>query len=119
MEPLDMPDQYGPALDAALRTLGYSESELESADVADGDVPAFLALLDYYLLKLFLPRLAPAVDIAEGQGAIDKKRSQMVREARNLMLDAKAEARSYGYLAGDVQLGSITTNWIEPSASEF
>jgi hypothetical protein len=113
---------FGSAIDSALREMGESEGDLATAEVDAADVPAFLALCDYYALKLLKVYLAPnAVDIAytANDGTVNKKRSQTMAAVDSLLADAREEVKRLGYLDSDFEIVAYNTNWIEPSSAEI
>jgi hypothetical protein len=113
---------FGSAIDSALREMGFVSSELADAEVAEADEAAFLALCDYYALKMLKVYLAPkAVDIAytANDGTVNKKRSQTMTAVDSLLADAREEVRRLGYLDSDFEIVSFNTNWIEPSSAEI
>jgi hypothetical protein len=115
-DPADVAGGFGQAIDSALRELEFEETELADADVEDADARAYLALLDYYALKLLKVYLSTDVDIrtSGGDSQIDKKRSQAFAMVNELLADAREEVKSLGYLDSDFQMVALNTNYIEP-----
>jgi hypothetical protein len=115
-DPADVAGGFGQAVDSALREMEYTESELADADVEDTDTRAYLALLDYYTLKLLKVYLSTDVDIrtSGADSQIDKKRSQAFQMVTDLLADAREEVKSLGYLDSDFQMVALNTNYIEP-----
>jgi hypothetical protein len=113
---------FGSAIDSALREMGTDEGDLATAEVAASDVPAFLALCDYYALKMLKVYLASdAVDysVTANDGTVNEKRSQTITAVNALLADAKEEVRRLGYLDSDFEIVSFNTNWIEPTSAEI
>ena len=103
----------GPAIDSALRELGFDESELPAAQIDSDEVPAYLALVDYYVLDLLSYGVLQA-DIKIGEN--DKKRSQILPLILKQKAEALKEVKKYGYLAADFALGGISLNYLEPES---
>lgn len=112
---------FGSAIDSALREMGYTQDELATADVAAADVRAYLALCDYYALKLLKTYLAGDVDIAASaaDGQVNKKRSQAYAMTDGLLKDAREEVVRLGYLESDFELFKLNADYLEPAAAEI
>ncbi len=110
----DTQDGFGPPLDRALRALGYAEFALPTASVTDTEIPAFLALAEYYALLRFQRALAV-------RGDIDKQkligpRSQIFQQVRDLLDAARDNCASYGYAltgAPAWEFGQLGLDYIE------
>lgn len=97
----DSDDGYGPALDNALRAVGYSEDQLATADVPGSKVPLFLVALKMYALEGIVAGFTLAVDVSANRNAlVDKKRNQLFRNAETLYEKAKKDAAQYGLAPG-------------------
>jgi hypothetical protein len=108
---------YGPALDAALRQLGYAAGDLATADVPDATTPDYLQLAEYFALVRFSRALAGAVDIELDGPRIVKRRSQTFTQVAALIAETRAQLQAKGYLSGGFEFGRITLDFLEPSAS--
>lgn len=111
---LDNDANLGPALDAALRDLGFAEDDLGDADTDAELNVAFLALTDYYTLDLMSIRAITHVDIEIGSAQSHaKKRSQVFDHILKLKAEALEKAKGLGYLGSDFVLGEISVNYLE------
>jgi hypothetical protein len=115
---------YSTAIDMSLRQLGFEESALATADVAQADTLKYIACLNYYALSRFARLLAIRFDVKAGSGAIDAARSQAFDRVNMLKAEAAQELTQYGINVGSVesaQIGRINLDFLEPSAagSEF
>lgn len=111
----DTADGYKPAIDQALRRLGASESGLATAEIADSQIPAYIALMEYYALRLFARTIATRVDYQAT--SLEADRDAVFQHVRQLMEQAAEAAEAYGYsIDGDSawSLGRLTLDYIEP-----
>ena len=92
---------FGPAIDKALRTLGCGETALPTATVADGDVPAYLALSKYHALLRIWATLATRADVQARN--VMGPRAQVFQHVRDLVNLAAAECATLGYPVGTVE----------------
>ena len=99
--PADAPPGFGPAIDKALRMLGYAESALPIALVADSEVPAYLALSKYHALVRIWATIATRADVQARN--VMGPRAQVFQHVRDLVNLAAAECASYGYVVGTVE----------------
>lgn len=111
---LDNDANIGPALDSALRALGYAEDELAAANTTADESAAYLALIDYHTLDLMSIRAITHVDIEIGSAQSHaKKRSQLFDHILKLKAEALSKAKGLGYLGSDFVLGEISVNYLE------
>lgn len=112
----DTASGFGPALDNALRRLGgVAEAGLSSATLADEDVPAFLALAEYYALVRFARALATRVDT--GITAVEGNREQLFAHVQKLIALAATDCSAQGYPVDGAQTWSsarLQLDYIEP-----
>jgi hypothetical protein len=119
MDETTLIDAYSNVVDAALRKLGYAETGLLSADES-GD--AYLALLNFYVLRRFVRALATRVD-TNVNGALSLSRSQGYKQVKALADEAAVECAALGYPvdgAGHAQamsVGRFNLDFLEPSCS--
>src|SRR5687768_17982597 len=78
----DTASGYGPAIDAALLTVGATTETLYSHTVADADVPGFQAALRYQAWDLVLNDLAVIVDQQVDSPLTNIKASQAYKNAK-------------------------------------
>lgn len=105
---------YGTVIDQSLRTLGYPESELGTADTVDAEVDGYLALLDYFALTRYLRVFAMRTDVSVS-GAISATQSQTFRQVR--ILHDQAERRLDGLGLSPTEqmaVGRFTLDFLEP-----
>lgn len=107
---------YGPALDQALRTLGYSADQLAAADVPDADTTAYLALAEYYALVRFSRALIVSVDEERQTGTGKRSRSNMADKVRALLEESRKALTEMGYLGAAWESGALSMDFLEPSA---
>lgn len=106
---------YGPAIDQALRQLGYSAAGLAAADVSDADTADYLALAEYFALVRFSRALAINVDIEiDGPRAV-AKRSQAFTATKELIAESRKQLQDLGYLGAGFEAGYLTLDFLEPS----
>jgi len=113
-------DGYASVINAALRDLGFTESELPDAVVEDDGVAGYLALLDYYALLKYLQAAATLTDtVIDG---VPINRSQMIQNIRYLLDNARAVAVGGGWLPDtsavpvtDMEMGGINLDYLEPA----
>lgn len=111
-------DAYNGSIDMSLRQLGYEESALATADVAQSDVLKYIACLNYYALDRFVTLFALRFDVKAGSGAIDAQRSQISNHVVALRNLAAKELAQYGIIVGGAnsfQMGRLTLDFLEPS----
>lgn len=111
----DTANGYGPALDQALRQLGYTSDQLADADTTDAQTPDYLALAEYYALVRFWRALVTNVDVAADAPSMRKSFSQIVKHVKELVDAAKADLTERGYLDGSWTMGVINLDLYEPS----
>jgi hypothetical protein len=97
----DSPAGFGPAIDKALRTLGYAETTLATATVSDAQVPAYLALSKYHALLRIWATLATRADVQARN--VMGPRAQVFQHVRDLVNIAAAECATFGYPVGNVE----------------
>lgn len=107
---------YKGPIDAALRLIGTSESDIATADITSS-VADYLAALDYTALLRFHRLYAVRVDISVGEPAVDKKRSQAFKAIGELLKQAKEAAEVAGVLdsADGWVLGRMQLDFLEVS----
>ena len=111
----DSADGYGPDIDQALRQMGVGESSLSSATVADDDVPAFLALCDYYAARRFWRGLSLSTDVALGPRR--EQRSRWADTLAGIVQEAADRAAGLGYPVDATpawSLDRLSLDFIEP-----
>jgi hypothetical protein len=94
---------FGPAIDKALRTLGYAESALATAAASDSEVPAYLALSKYHALLRIWATIATRADVQARN--VMGPRAQVFQHVRDLVNIAAAECATFGYPVGNVEGG--------------
>lgn len=111
----DAPDGYQYVINRALRAIGFEQSEIEGAEVEDGDVASFESLLDYYALKKFVRSLAtePNVNIDGISVNYDDLRKAAVAQ----LAAAEVEVAGLGLvtITGDWSMGVINLDILEPA----
>lgn len=116
---------YSTAIDMSLLQLGFTESELATANTAESDALKYRACLNYYALSRFAKLLAIRFDVKAGSGAIDAARSQAFRAIESLKAQAAEELAQYGVNVGGTEsfvVGRFALDIYEPSTtsgSEF
>jgi hypothetical protein len=109
---------YDNAIDMSLRYLGYDETALATADVAQVDVLKYLALLDYFALERFSTLLAARFDVSF-PGPVSAKRSQEFSQVGALLNRAENKLSSLGIDIGangqSMQVGYFNLDFLEPS----
>src|SRR6185312_3313632 len=107
---------YNSAIDMSLRRIGYLETDLATADVAQAQILSYIALLNFYALKRFQRLLSIRVDVKVGQNTLDAQRSQAFNAVSKLAEEAKAELLSLGIsLTGpNFEMGRINLDYNEP-----
>lgn len=109
----DTANGYGPALDNALRSLGFSESQLAAPAIADADILDLLSLADYYALKNFAAALAIRVSINLDGDA--KSRQQAFQQTKVLLDMAREDCKEKGLIGSSGwQAGTIMLDFLEP-----
>lgn len=115
-------DGYAGVINAALRDLGFAESELATAVVPDEDVPVYLPLLDYYALRKYL--LAAATLTNTVIDGVPINRGALMENVKMLYEDARRRAVSTGYLPDttapivvDMETGRLNLDFLEPALS--
>lgn len=105
---------YSLAIDQSLRSLGFNEDSLPTAQVADEDVIAYLALLDYFALLRYSTAFSTRSDV-NVSGAISASQSQVFSHVRSML--AKAEDRLTGLGLSTVEqvtTGRFNLDFLEP-----
>lgn len=111
-------EAYNAAIDNSLRQLGYEESALLTAEVAQGNVTRYIALLEYFALRRFAKVLAPRVSVSL-PGPASAQLNQAFSHVQALLDVAKAEVAAFGVDPGGAasfQLGRMTLDFLEPSS---
>lgn len=104
---------YSTAIDQALRTLGYAEDELVSANVED-EVSEYLALLDYFALSRYVKVFAVRSDVSVS-GAISASQSQAYKQVKELLDAATERLAGLGVSPTQAfQVGRFTLDFLEP-----
>lgn len=116
-------DAYSNAMDMSLRYLGFDETELATANVAQADVLKYIALLDYFALERFSTLLSIRFDVSF-PGPVSAKRSQEFSQVGMLLTRAENKLASLGIDIGAsgnaMQAGRFNLDFLEPSTvSEF
>ena len=106
---------FRPAIDKALRALGTPEADLSEATVADGSVPAFLALCEYHALVRIWHALATRADPA-GVRNVNSARAQVVQHVKDQVADLAATCASLGYPVGGAGGAGASKPDVTPSA---
>lgn len=108
---------YGPDIDNALRQLGTAEASLSTATVADADVPAYQALVEYYALRRFARRLVTATSVSAA--GISEQGQQMFEHVRLMLAEAAAAVAAYGYNVDGSAWGTVRYNldYLEPEVA--
>ena len=111
---------YSTATDMALRQLGFAETDLPTADVAQTDILSYLALLNYYTLRRIQRDLSIRVDVTIG-GQIMATRSKAAVQVKQLLDDARAEVEALGFSLTKPAMaaGRFTLDYLEPPQTEF
>jgi hypothetical protein len=105
---------YSTAIDQALRQLDVPEANLVTADIAEGDIVSYLALLDYFALTRFARVFSIRTDVSVS-GAISTSQSQAFKQV--LMLRDNAEKRLAGLglsPSETITAGRFTLDFLEP-----
>lgn len=120
----DVPEEdtalgYGAEIDAALRELGVSETDLTTYDVTD-KVRSYTTLLDYFALRKLNTDLSLSVDYAVNSNQINEKASQYFTQTASLLAKAEEDCNALGYLntADKWPSGWVTTDYIEGSSDD-
>jgi hypothetical protein len=111
----DSADGYGPDIDQAFRQLETDEDDLATASATQAQIPAFVALCEYYALRRFARRLALRADIKAGTMA--KGLGKQADTLQALMAEAAQRAAGLGYPvdgAAAWSIGQINLDYIEP-----
>lgn len=96
-------------IDAALRAVGVSQTDLPTATVADASAAGFLAALDYHGLLRIQRALARRVDLNLDGPSMSKRYSQAVEAVKGMVADAKAEMIAHGVgVGGSWTVGTVT-----------
>lgn len=106
---------YGADIDGALRKLGKTESELETATIEDGGRDAYFALAEYYAARRFWRQLSHLVNHRIGDSQFDYK--GMMANVKMVADDAKTQAISLGYdvAGGGWSVGWLNLDFLEPA----
>jgi hypothetical protein len=108
---------YSVAVDMSLRQLGVQETDLQTTDIAQPQIIAYLALLDYYALKRFERMLSIKFDVNVGNNTVFAYRSQAFKAVQQLVQDAEERLLKLGYDVGggpSFQMGRINLDYNEP-----
>lgn len=104
---------YKPDIDNALRQLGKSESELPSAEIADGSRAVYFAWAEYFAARRIWRQLGSQVDHTMGETSI--KYGGQRDQAKAIMDDAAAQLTALGYnVTGGWGVGTLNLDWLEP-----
>jgi hypothetical protein len=95
---------YSNALDMSLRLLGYTEDLLSTTDVPQVQIQAYIALMNYFVLRRFLRVFVVQYDVNFADAAFQLSRSQAFKQLQTMLQDAEQECANYGY-----QVGANTT----------
>jgi hypothetical protein len=108
---------YRPGVDAALRRLGKTESELATAEVDDDDRDAYLVLAEYYTLRRFWRQLSDRANFKVGQSSFDFQ--HLLKNIQTLVDDAASRAEEAGYPVTDSGwgVGWFNQDWLEGELS--
>jgi hypothetical protein len=103
------------AIDNALRSLSYRESELGLADVPANRENSYVALLKLYALRRLSVPLATYADVRSDAPGQEKKKSQIFAQVQKLLALSQKEVDDLGLgTGGGFQLGSINLDYLEP-----
>lgn len=104
---------YGADVDAALRKLGKTESELATATVADGSRDVYFALAEYYAARRFWRLLSDRVNMKVDDSQFDYR--YMLTNAKVLVDEAQAQCVALGYdvQGGGWTAGYLNLDWVE------
>jgi hypothetical protein len=118
--PADQPDGYKVVIDSALLDLGVDYVALPAIVVDNMYAADFRALLRYHALLTFADLYALRVDVNLGTAGLSKQRSQAYKAVKDRLDEARkeVESRGYGVSGGELQLGRMTLDFLEP-ASEW
>lgn len=111
----DTPAGYGPAIDQALRALGYTSDQLATADVADTSTVDYLALADYYALVRFSRALVVSVDEERQTGSGRRSRENLAGKVTALLEESRKALGDLGYLGATWESGALSLDFLEPS----
>lgn len=90
----DTTSGFGPAIDQSLRKLGYTETQLPTADET-ANVVAFIALLEVYALKKLQRALAIKYNYSiDGQSHSEEP---VFQHLKDMLTEAKETAASAGF----------------------
>jgi hypothetical protein len=105
---------YGPDIDAALRKLGTSESDLATATVEDSYRESYFALAEYYAARRFWRQLGDRVNRRTGNNTFDF--SHQLKTAKAIMDDAASRLAGLGYDVSGTgwTVGDLNLDWLEP-----
>jgi hypothetical protein len=105
---------YSTVVDQALRTLGYTESQLGTANTSDAEVDGYLALLDFFALNRYLRVFAMRTDVSVS-GAISATQSQTFRQVKVLHDQAERRLNGLGLSPTEqIEVGRFTLDFLEP-----
>lgn len=109
----DTEEGYRPDIDAALRKLGKTESELATATVEDSQGEAVFALVEYYAARRFWRQLSDRANVKVDDSQFDYK--QVLLNVKTLVDDAAAAVATLGYSvsAGSWGIVDFSADWIE------
>jgi hypothetical protein len=107
---------YGPALDQALRKLGYTADQLATAVVPDADVLDYLTLAEYYALERYALWFTVAVDEERQFGSGTRRRDNLAGKVTALLTERRAALTELGYIGTVWEGGALVLDFLEPSA---
>jgi hypothetical protein len=90
----DTAEGFERAINSALREVGFTRSQFDSAVVADEDEGAFEAFLEYFALKRFSKYVAQNFDVASGGDSV--RLQQIFANIKALLDVATKAAQAYG-----------------------
>lgn len=109
----DTPDGYGLAIDQAFRALGVTPQNAGTIEILDGvSIDDLIALGEYHALRGLLRPLALYADVRMDAPAVDKKRSQVFKQANLLLDDARRVIAQRGYGPDAITRGGVSLNFI-------
>lgn len=107
---------YNTAIDMSLRYLAYQETDLPTANVDQGNIMKYLALLEYFALKRFLRLLTLRFDVAL-PAPVKVTRSQVFGHIERLLRVCELDLARMGIEVGAVasfQMGRVELDFLEP-----
>jgi hypothetical protein len=111
----DTSSGFKSAIDNALRALGYTQSQLQTAEVEEADEGDYIALLRLHALKRISTPLALYADVRSDAPGQEKKKSQIFAQVQKLLAQSQKEVDDLGLgTGGGFQLGRINLDYLEP-----